>query len=339
MSPNSCQGHQGRILQGWAMKEDHWMSESLCLGIDVSKAQLDVACYPLKERPTFANDDAGIAELVRYVDQLQPHLVVMEATGGYEVCAACQLAASDLPVAVVNPRQVRDFAKSRNRLAKTDAIDASVLAEFAHVNQPEPRPLPDLAAQELRALVTRRRQLLGMLRAESNRLDTAPSCLQASIKQHIAWLRKQIEALDDDLERTIRSSPVWREKEQLLRTVPGVGPTTSAMLVAHLPELGALNRRQIAALVGVAPFNRDSGIFRGKRTCWGGRAPVRAALYMATLAATRHNPVIRRFYHRLKQAGKVSKVALTACMRKLLTILNAMVKANQPWRPESEPCS
>lgn len=314
------------------------MSELIFVGIDVSKSELDVACHPHQALRTFANDETGIDKLVGHLAELKPSLVVMEATGGYETKAAYQMAAADLSVAVVNPRQVRDFAKSRNRLAKTDAIDALILAEFAQVNRPEARPLPDEAAQELKALVTRRRQLMVNRTSELNRRDTAPVSSHASIERHIAFLDREIKELDDDLKRTIRSSPVWREKEDLLRSVPGVGPATSAMLIAELPELGALNRKQIAALVGVAPFNRDSGTFRGTRSCWGGRAHIRAVLYMAALTASRRNPVIKRFYQRLINAGKAAKVALNACMRKLLTILNAMAKNNEPWRTETANC-
>jgi len=309
------------------------MSEPIYVGIDVSKARLDVAYHPHSKPLIVANDDAGIEELVRQLTGARPALVVMEATGGYEAAAAYQLAAADLPVALVNPRQVLDFAKSRNRLAKTDAIDAAILAEFGQANRPKPRPLPQQAAQELKALVTRRRQLIAHRVAESNRRETALTTSHPSIDRHIAFLDAEIEAIDDDLQRTIRSSPIWRAKEKLLRSVPGVGPATSAMLMGHLPELGATNRKEIAALAGLAPFNRDSGVYQGKRTCWGGRSSVRAVLYMATLTATRCNPDIRHFYLRLTNAGKAPKVALNACMRKLLTILNAIAKDGQPWQP------
>jgi transposase len=245
---------------------------------------------------------------------------------------AAALAVSGVPLVVTNPRQVRDFARATGRLAKTDVIDARVLAHFAAAMQPESRRLPDSQEQELKAILARRRQLIEMLTAERNRLHSARSkAVKANIKAHIDWLEKEMTRIDRDLEQSIRQSPIWREKDDLLKSVPGVGPVLSTTILADLPELGLLNRRQIAALVGVAPFNRDSGNLRGKRTVWGGRSAIRAALYMATLVASRHNPVIRAFYHRLCAAGKPKKVALTACMRKLLTILNAMLKHRTPW--------
>jgi len=307
------------------------MSEALYVGIDVCKAHLDVATNPASQRWQFANNAKGIKALVKQIARLKPALVVMEATGGYEFPAASALAAADLPVAVVNPRQVRNFGRAQGTLAKTDSIDATLLADFAAAMRPEPRPLPDEQAQELKALTTRRRQIQGMITAETNRLKRAPKVLRRSVQAHIKWLRKQLADIDADISQAIQDSPVWREKDQLLKTVPGIGDKTSAVVIAGLAELGSLNREQIAALVGVAPFNRDSGSFRGKRICWGGRADVRASLYMAALTATRCNPVIRDFYQRLKAAGKPSKVALTACMRKLLVILNAMVRDQQPW--------
>jgi transposase len=308
------------------------VSQDAFVGIDVSKAQLDLATHLHKGTRTFLNDGPGIGKLVGLVHSLAPTLVVLEATGGYELPVACALAAARLPVVVVNPRQVRDFAKSLGRLAKTDAIDASVLAHFGFAVRPEVRPLPEPDAQQLQAIVIRRQQLQEMLTAENNRLETAAPLVRKGITSHIAWLRKQLATIDDDLDRTVRSSPVWRDKDQLLRSVPSVGPKTSVMLLAKLPELGSLNRRKIAALVGVAPFNHDSGRFRGERHIWGGRADVRCALYMATLSAIRHNPLIADFYRRLKADGKKPKVALVACMRKLLTVLNAMLKNNTPWR-------
>jgi transposase len=267
------------------------------------------------------------------VQTLAPTLVVLEATGGYETDVVAALALAGLPVAVVNPRQVRDFAKALGRLAKTDAIDATVLAQFGARVQPEPRPLPDAAHQALAALVTRRRQLVEMLTAERHRLPLAHGRIKQNLQAHIHWLEQQIHASNEDLRTCIRDSALWRATEQLLRSVPGIGPTTAACLLADLPELGRLTRRQVAALAGVAPLNRDSGTRRGLRTIWGGRAAVRGALYMATLVATRHNPVIRAFYQRLCAAGKPRKVAIIAAMRKLLTILNAMLKAQRPWQP------
>jgi transposase len=234
-------------------------------------------------------------------------------------------------VVVVNPRQVRDFARARGLLAKTDALDAQVLAHFAEVLRPQPRPLPDTEARALAALLTRRRQLVEMLTAEKNRLGSASASIRKSLRAHITWLERELQHTDTDLTHAIQQSPVWREKEELLRSVPGVGPVLTSTLLANLPELGTLTHKQIAALVGVAPFNRDSGTLRGKRTVWGGRAQVRAVLYMNAVVAARFNPVIRAFYHRLCRAGKAKKVALTACMRKLLVILNAMLKHRTPW--------
>lgn len=262
----------------------------------------------------------------------QPAGLVLEATGGLEVPLASALAVAGIPVAVVNPRQVRDFAKATGRLAKTDAIDAQTLARFAEAVRPAPRPLPDEAAQAFSALLTRRRQLIEMLVAEQNRMQRAPRPIQQQIQAHVTWLKQQLAALDEDLTHRIQSTPIWREQEDLLRSVPGIGPVVSRTLLAELPELGTLTHKQIAALVGVAPLNRDSGTLRGRRTTWGGRAVVRAALYMSTLVATKHNPVIKVFYQRLRAAGKAPKVALVACMRKLVTILNAIVKHRTPWR-------
>jgi transposase len=309
------------------------MSEpTLFVGIDVSKASLDVAVHPTKEDWTVSNDPAGLQELLPRLQALQPQIIVLEATGGYETLLVAALLAGGLPVAVVNPRQVRDFAKSIGRLAKTDRIDAHVLARFATAVELKVRPLPDAQLQELSDLLARRRQVVEMLTAEKNRFKMARGPVQADIREHIAWLERKLDQLDDELRQRLRSSPVWREKEDLLRSVPGVGPVLSVTLLAELPELGQLDRKQIAALVGVAPLNRDSGQHQGKRMVWGGRAAVRSALYMGTLVATRHNPVIKRFYERLLAAGKARKVALVACMHKLLIILNAMIKHRTPWR-------
>lgn len=310
------------------------MDESGCyVGIDVAKDSLDVAVVPSREEWRVVHDGAGLAAVVERVRGLAPAGVVLEATGGWEAPLAGMLAAAGVPVAVVNPRQVRDFARATGQLAKTDALDARVLALFAERVRPEARPLPDQAAQALGALVTRRRQLLEMLTAEKNRLGPAPKALSKSIQQHIDWLNQSLAAVDRDLEDTLRQSPLWREQDDLLRSVPGVGPVLSLTLLAELPELGSLNHKEIAALVGVAPLNRDSGTLRGRRITWGGRAPVRAVLYMAALVATRHNPVIRAFYQRLLARGKAKKVALVACMRKLLTILNAMLHHRTAWEP------
>jgi len=304
---------------------------NIYVGIDVAKERLDVAPRPVGAGWQVANDERGVVELVARLDQLRPALVVLEATGGMELPLVGALAAAGLPVVVINPRQAREFAKATGRLAKTDAIDAQVLAHFAEAVRPRLRPLADAAAQELSALMTRRRQLIEMLTAERNRLRTAAPAVRPDIQEHIRWLERRLADLDGDLSQTIRSSDIWREKDDLLQSAPGVGPVVSTTLLADLPELGALNRKEIAALVGVAPLNRDSGTLRGRRTVWGGRSKVRSALYMATLVATQRNPVIRIFYQRLLSAGKPKKVALTACMRKLLTILNAMSRSRTPW--------
>lgn len=307
--------------------------EGVVVGIDVAKAWLDVYVRPAGTRRRVDNTEAGCAELAAAVRAVAPALVVLEATGGYEALAVATLAAADLPVVVVNPRQVRDFAKASGQLAKTDALAAAVLAHFGAAMQPPLRPLPDATTQQLRQWLARRRQLVEMLTAEQNRAQQAPPEIRAAITGLVSVLRRQLKTVEGKLRELIRRSPVWRGHQQLLATTPGVGPVLSTTLLADLPELGQLNRRQIAALVGVAPLNRDSGVARGKRAIWGGRAPIRAVLYMATLAATRRNPVIRAFYARLLQAGKPKKVALTACMRKLLTILNAMAKHRTPWAP------
>ncbi|MBC7998072.1 MAG: IS110 family transposase [Leptolyngbya sp.] len=302
------------------------------VGIDVSKAQLDGHIRPTAEAFQVANTEAGIAALVQRLQQLQPTLVVMEATGGLEAPAAAALALAQLPVAVVNPRQVRDFAKATGKLAKTDAIDAQVLAHFAEAVQPAVRPLADAASQQLAEIVARRRQVVEMLTAEKNRLGTVRGAMQQDIEAHIAWLETRLEALEAQLKQGIEQSPLWLARVNLLQSVPGVGAVLSSTLLVNLPELGTLTHKQISSLVGVAPLNRDSGKKRGQRVIWGGRAQVRAALYMSALAATRYNPVIKAFYERLCAKGKLKKVALTACMHKLLIILNAMVKTGTPWQ-------
>ena len=307
------------------------------VGVDIAKADFVVACRPDGASWTATNDPAGIAATVDRVRALAPTLIVVEATGGYETPLVAAVAAAGLPVVVANPRQIRDFAKATGQLAKTDRLDAHLLALFAERVHPTPRPLPDAALQQLEALMTRRRQLLDMVTAEGNRLERAGTPIRRSITEHIRWLERRVAAVDRDLDDTIQKSPVWRAKENLLRTVPGIGPVVSRTLLADLPELGRLNRKQIAALVGVAPLARDSGTLRGKRTVWGGRAPVRAVLYMGALVATRRNPVLRAFYRRLVAAGKPKKVALIACMRKLLTILNAMMRSNTAWGQISQP--
>jgi transposase len=304
------------------------------IGIDVSKAHLDIAIRPTQDHWQVENTQAGITELVVKLRPMAPSLIVLEATGGYETCCTASLVAAGFAVAVINPRQARNFAKSLGRLAKTDKVDASVLAHFGDALRPEPRPMPDEATQHLQAVLVRRRQVIEMLVAEKNRLSTIlDAAVQSRLEDHIAWLEQELEDLDRDLHDQLRASPVWCEKEDLLRSVKGIGPVTTTTLLAELPELGQLDRRKIAALVGVAPFNRDSGYMHGKRVIWGGRACVRHALYMAALSASRHNPVIKAFYQRLIQAGKMKKVALVACMRKLLTILNAMLRTGKPWQP------
>ena len=296
------------------------------VGIDVAKAKVDVAVRPTGERWEVPRDEAGIPQLVSEMKTLGPSLVLLEATGGLELALVAALAAEALPVVVVNPRQVRDFARATGKLAKTDALDAAVLAHFAEAIQPPVRPLRDAETQELNSLTARRQQVMTMLVSEKNRLGAATSAVRPRIEAHIVWLEQELNDLDEGLRQTFRRSPVWREKDDLLRTVPGVGEQVSLTLLAYLPELGTLDRRQIAALVGVGPFNRDSGTLRGKRAVWGGRARVRAtlymgAMYMGAMVASRHNPVIRDFYQKLLATGKPKRVALVACMRKLLVIL------------------
>ncbi len=300
------------------------------VGIDVAKAALDVFIGSDGAAFSATNDEVGIRELL---GQLKPtDFVILEATGGLETPVASALAAAGIAVAIVNPRQVRDFARATGRLAKTDALDAEVLARFGEAVRPQARPLADEQAQALEALVTRRRQLVEMLTAEKNRRANAPKVLHRSLDEHIRWLEKRLSGFDDELGELIRDTPLWRERDELLRSVPGVGKVLSSTLLAHLPELGALNRKQIAALAGLAPFNRDSGTLRGSRCIWGGRAQVRRVLYMATVAGVRSNPVIKNFYTQLRARGKYPKSALTACMRKLLVILNAMLHNKTHWQ-------
>ena len=307
------------------------------VGIDVSKAQLDVAVRPTGKRWTLPYDQTGIEGLIPQIVDLEHALVLLEATGGLELPLVAALAAAALPVVVVNPRQVRDFARATGTLAKTDTLDAGVLAHFADAVRPEVRPLKDSETQVLNSLTARRHQVMTMLVSEKNRLGTAIGAVSPRIEAHIAWLEQELSDLDKGLRQTLRRSPVWREKDDLLRTVPGVGEQISLTLLANLPELGTLNRRQIAALVGVAPYNRDSGTLRGKRAVWGGRSRVRAVLYMGALVASRHNPAIRDFYQRLLAAGKPKKVALVASMRKLLVILNVMLKHGSHWCDMTQP--
>lgn len=309
------------------------MSTERFVGIDVSQAKLDVGIRPDSDIASFDNTPAGIEECVTYVSKFSPTLIVIEATGGLEILLASALANAKLPVVVINPRQVRDFAKATGQLAKTDAIDAHVLAFFAQAVRPEVRPLPDQQSIELNALLVRRRQLSDMLTAEKNRLKRAHSSIQPSIQASIEWLTKCLKDIDKEIKKLIETSPIWKEKDDLLQSVPGVGPVLSQTILAELPELGTLNNKEVAKLVGVAPLNRDSGTLKGRRTIWGGRAPLRATLYMATTVAIRYNDVIKAFYQRLIKAGKAYKVAITACMRKLITILNAMLRNRTCWNP------
>ena len=329
--------------------------EAVYAGIDVSKNHVDVAVRPTGQRWTISNDEPGIRELVSRLKALNPAIVVLESTGGLELPSVAALAAAALPVAIVNPRQVRDFARATGTLAKTDALDAVALAHFADAVRPVVRPLKDAETQVLSSLVARRHQVVSIVVAEKNRvvaeknrvvaeknrvvaeknrLGSAIAVVRPWIEAHIAWLEQELSDIDEGLRQTLRSSPEWREKDDIMRSVPGVGEQLSLALLSQLPELGTLNRRQVAALVGVAPFNRDSGTLRDKRQIWGGRARLRAVLYMGAMVASRFNPVIRDFYQRLLAAGKPKKVALTACMRKLLVIFNSMLKSRSHWSIE-----
>lgn len=311
------------------------MESSRYVGIDIAKDHLDVAVRPEGKVWTIPNNEACIEELAMQIKDLDPELVVMEATGGLEEKVASTLAINDLPVAVVNPRQVRDFAKSTGKLAKTDTLDAKVLAHFAEAIHPKPHFLSDEQSKKLKSLVNRRRQIIEMQVSEKNRTRLCDKNVREKIIEHIDWLEKSLKEVDIEIAQAIQESPIWYEKEKLLKSVPGIGKVTSSVLLASLPELGTLDRKSIAALVGVAPFNRDSGNMRGRRAIWGGRAPVRCALYMATLSSVRFNPLIKGFYHRLILAGKPPKVALTACMRKLLVIVNSMICSSTSWRYQS----
>jgi transposase len=307
---------------------------NLYVGIDVAKATLDVAIGSDGELVQVENNEAGIARLLDRLSEAPPTLVVLEATGGYESVVAGAIVGRGIAVAVVNPRQVRDFAKATGVLAKTDRIDARVLARFGEAIRPEPRALPTAEEKELQEFLSRRRQLVDMLTMEKNRLSiTATERMRKSLQKHVDWLEEALRRANDDIDKAVRNSPAWREQEDLLRSIPGIGPVSARTMLAELPELGRLNRKQIAALVGVAPLNRDSGTLQGTRTCWGGRANVRQVLYMAAITAVRCNPVISRTYASLRERGKKHKVALVACMRKLLTILTAMVRDQRRWSP------
>lgn len=303
------------------------------VGVDVSKQTLDVAFYPERPGSSFANDGQGIVSLVASLVPLEPRYVIVEATGKYEQALVLALAAAGLPVVVINPRQARDFAKALGKLAKTDRIDAAVLARFGDAVRPEIRPIADEQLRQLQELVERRQQLVEMRTSEQNRLAITPSVqVRRSVETVLKLIEKQIGQLDAQINQRIQACPLWRQTEELLKSVPGVGDQTARTLIAQLPELGACSRQKIAALVGVAPLNRDSGQFRGRRIIWGGRRNVRRCLYMATLVAVRRNPVIQAHYEKLLAAGKRKKVALVACMRKLLTVLNAMLRRRSPWK-------
>lgn len=310
--------------------------KKVCIGIDIAKDTFDICVIPSGEHWTVASTPAELLKTVDRLRALKPTIIVMEATGGYEALVAASLAAAKLPVAVVNPRQVRDFARALNILAKTDALDAHVLALFAEKVEPECRPIPTDEEQALKELITRRRQLVDMRTAELNRQQQIFSKqVHKSITKLMKSINGEIAAIESEIDKRIKASPVWLEKKKLLQSVPGIGDITASLLIVALPELGRLNRRQIAKLVGLAPMNRDSGTFRGHRKINGGRAAIRAGLYMPILSAVRYNPTIKPFYDRLIAAGKLEKVALTACMRKFLTMLNAIVHNNEPWHPIS----
>jgi transposase len=314
------------------LKEDCLLeAPPIFVGIDVSKAQLDVAIRPSAQPLSVTNDPVGIKILVKQLKKLRPCLVVLEATGGLERQVVSALLNAKIAVFMVNPRHVRDFAKSIGQLAKTDRIDAAVIAHYAEAVRPKVRPLPDELTLELRAITARRRQIIDMIVAEKNRLATASEAVKKRITAHIAYLEKELDAVDQDLDGFIEKNAAWKENQEILCSTPSIGPVSSRTLLIELPELGTLDRKKIAALVGVAPFPRDSGTLKGRRTIWGGRASVRTGLFMATVVATRFNPVIRAFYKRLKAKGKPSKVCLVACMHKLLTILNAMIKNKVRW--------
>ncbi|MDP3285275.1 MAG: IS110 family transposase [Desulfobacterales bacterium] len=301
------------------------------IGIDVSKDSLDVCLRPEGKKWSIEYNDKEIKLFVKQLLAIEPSLIVIEATGGLEIQLVSQLAAAKLPVVVCNPRQIRDFARATGKLAKTDKIDADVIAHFADAIRPEIRPLKDEQTQKLTELLARRSQLVDMLTAEKNRFQQATTTLKKDIQSHITWLEKHLENIEGELKELIKETPVWREKDKIIQSVPGVGPIMSLVLLSCLPELGTINRKQVASLVGVAPFNRDSGKFKGKRAIWGGRASVRSVLYMCALTAIRCNPIIKSFYNRLVKAGKLPKVAITACMRKLLVTLNVMVKNGTAW--------
>lgn len=329
MSPNLRK--VGNLKEGCKME-----TQTYHLGIDVAKESLDLGCWPSGRTYALSNTESGIQDLIAICQEHHPERIIVEATGGYEKLLLAKLFEAGLPVIVVNPRQVRDFAKALGILAKTDQIDGLVLARFGEAVKPEFRPLMDEQTQELRALIQRRHQLLRMWNAEHNRLETCHSSVVSEIELHINWLQERIKSLEHELKLFLESNPNWREKDKLLQSVPGVGVNTSQTLLTELPELGQLNRKQIAALVGVAPFNRDSGKSQGQRVIWGGRSAIRKSLYMAAFVARQFNPVIKEFYEKLRAKGKPYKVAMVACMRKLLLILNSMLKTQTSWEPKKQ---
>jgi transposase len=307
------------------------------VGIDVSQDSLDITLLPGGQYQRFSNDAGGIEQLIALLKTSCAELVVLEATGGLELAVAAQMSLAGLGVAIVNPRHVRNFAKATGRLAKTDRIDSRILAEFGKAVRPPVQGLKDDQSQALADLVARRRQLVGMIAAEKNRLSRARAVMAKDIRSHIRWLEKRVAQIDDDLHTTIKTTPIWRERDRLLQSVPGIGDGCARTLIAALPELGRTDKRKIAALVGIAPLNCDSGKMRGTRTTWGGRATVRTMLYMAALSAMRHNPTIRDFAARLRVRGKKPKIIIVACMRKLLIILNAIVRTGLPWQAPAAP--
>jgi transposase len=309
-------------------------AQEIFVGIDVSKLWLDGAIHEQSETFRVRNEESGLAELVKRLKKWKPRLIVVEPTGGFEILAVAELSRAGLPVVVVNAKRIRDFAKATGQLAKTDKLDAKVLAHFAAAVRPELRALQTEEEEQLTALLTRRKQVLDMLSMEKNRLGTVRATMREDLQTHIHWLASRLKELDQEIAALVQAIPAWQAKDALLQSVPGVGTVTSTTLLGMLPELGQLNRQEIAALVGVAPMNKDSGKKKGKRRIFGGRAEVRNVLYMAVLSATRFNALIQKFYQRLIRHGKEKKVALTACMRKLLVILNAMVRSNQPWRSQ-----
>lgn len=307
------------------------MNSEAFVGVDVSKSLLDVNALPQQTSQQFSNDDKGVKQLITFLEKINPTLIVFESTGGLEMLAVSSLVEQQLPTVIMNPRQIRDYAKATGRLAKTDAIDAETIARFARDIRPEIRPLKDEQTQTLSVLNARRKQIVDMLVAEKNRLHSAVKLNRKSIQQHIRFLEKALKDINNDIDQMIKKSPAWCKKDEILQSFKGIGPVTSATLLCNLPELGILNRKEIAALVGVAPMNCDSGRYKGRRRIIGGRADVRRSLYMAAVASLRHNPMIKTFYDKLINAGKPPKLALTACMRKILVILNAMIKNRSYW--------